>query len=152
MDLRRIGVTSCVALCAGLTPNLGSAQAPCSSTVSCAQAALGSVAQQKAIVEQLMKRVDDLEKISGRIETGTIQIPGSLRITFSTPFINAAPLVFVSLIGIEAFNLQRSDGTHLYISNIGTEKVDKIGATLKMPTFPGSNVEHVTLSWIAIGK
>lgn len=151
MRLRRTGVTTFLAFCVGLTPNLGNAQAPCSSTVSCAQAALNTVAQQKAVVEQLMKRVDDLEKISGRIETGTISTLKTLRIDFDKPFTNP-PRVFVSLIGIDAYNLQRTDGTHLYIKNIGVKKIDNAGANLETPDFTGSDVNGVTLLWVVIGK
>lgn len=126
------------------------AQEKCKTTLDCAQLMVEIVARQKADIEQLMKRVDDLEKMSGRIEMVTISAK-KLRCDFDKPFINT-PKVFVSLVGIDAFNLARPDGTHLYIKDIDVEKVDNAGITLKKPNYAGSAVDDVTLLCVAFGK
>jgi hypothetical protein len=132
----------------GFMSHVGLAQTPCSSTVSCAQVAV------EAVVQQLQMRIEELEKVSGRIEVGTLILKnaGTYRIEFPKPAFANPPHVFVSVTGIEAYNLQQPDGTHLYVKNIGVENIDSVGAVLRTPDFGGSGVYQVSVSWIAIGK
>jgi H-type lectin domain len=137
-----------------LMPNMVSAQAPCTTTVSCAQVAVDVAAKQQGIVESLTKRIEELEKINSHIETGTIEIKADgssgLRANFSVPFKNI-PKVFASVTGVSAYDLNTTSGVHFQF-NAQIQKVDTTGIDFAPATPPGMKINSVTVSWEAMGQ
>jgi hypothetical protein len=143
----------------GVQSQMVAAQQACGPISQCAQAAVEaaqaaqlSAERARAAAEATNKRIDDLEKGVGRIETGTLVIPpgGGHRAEFSSPFKNP-PKVFMSVTGMRAYDLHATDGTHFYFA-VAIDKIDNNGINFTPPDYSGSKIDSITLSWIAIGQ